>query len=243
MTNENYIVIQGWMINNLELKGNELILFALIYGFHQKQDGHGFHGSLKYMEKAIRSSRNTVKKAIRGLEDKGLIRVEDEYKNGVQFKRYFIIDGGGQFLTPGGQLLREGGSISDPNNTIDNNKDNSNNKSDSPKKSIQKKEKDGELFDNPGRSRLMKNGPAADFDWVAGHFSGPEFDGINLGHYHGAIMDWSTSANKKRTPDGWVATIRNAIRKDVSANKVVRIGNGNNDVNLMKASQQIWDNV
>ena len=31
--NENFIAIQGWMINELQLKGNDLIVYALIYGF------------------------------------------------------------------------------------------------------------------------------------------------------------------------------------------------------------------
>lgn len=30
---ENYITIQGWMRTELDLKGNELNLYAIIYGF------------------------------------------------------------------------------------------------------------------------------------------------------------------------------------------------------------------
>ena len=42
-----YIVIQDWMISDLQLKGNELLTYALIYGF--SQDGESeFKGSLKY---------------------------------------------------------------------------------------------------------------------------------------------------------------------------------------------------
>ena len=33
MKSDNYIVIQGWMVNELNLKGNDLLVFALIYGF------------------------------------------------------------------------------------------------------------------------------------------------------------------------------------------------------------------
>ena len=33
--NENYLVIQGWMITELKLKGNELLIYAIIYGFSQ----------------------------------------------------------------------------------------------------------------------------------------------------------------------------------------------------------------
>lgn len=31
----NYVVIQGWMITRLGLKGNELMIYAVIYGFTQ----------------------------------------------------------------------------------------------------------------------------------------------------------------------------------------------------------------
>ena len=30
---ENFIMIQGWMVNMLNLKGNELLVYAIIYGF------------------------------------------------------------------------------------------------------------------------------------------------------------------------------------------------------------------
>ena len=36
--NENYVLIQGWMINELKLKGNELLIYALIYGFSQAEN-------------------------------------------------------------------------------------------------------------------------------------------------------------------------------------------------------------
>lgn len=43
--NENFYTVLGWMLNVLELKGNELIVFAIIYSF--SQDGESeFTGSL-----------------------------------------------------------------------------------------------------------------------------------------------------------------------------------------------------
>ena len=35
MQNDNYIVVFGWMCNELGLSGTELLVFALIYGFTQ----------------------------------------------------------------------------------------------------------------------------------------------------------------------------------------------------------------
>lgn len=71
--NENYLVIQGWMVNELGLKGNELVLYALIYGF--SQDGEqGFRGSIQYLMDWTNSSRKTVYNLLKSLEEKNLIR-------------------------------------------------------------------------------------------------------------------------------------------------------------------------
>lgn len=46
---DNYILVYGWMVTELGLKGNELFLYAIIYGF--SQDGETeFSGSLRYMQ-------------------------------------------------------------------------------------------------------------------------------------------------------------------------------------------------
>lgn len=46
---ENYYQISGWMINKLKLKGTELQVFAIIYGFSQGEQGV-FTGSLRYLQ-------------------------------------------------------------------------------------------------------------------------------------------------------------------------------------------------
>lgn len=43
--NENFYTVFGWMLNELELKGNELIIFGIIYSF--SQDGKSEFRSLK----------------------------------------------------------------------------------------------------------------------------------------------------------------------------------------------------
>jgi hypothetical protein len=50
MKNSQYINIQGWMVNELKLKGNDLIIFAIIFGFSQDQESW-FNGSLQYLKK------------------------------------------------------------------------------------------------------------------------------------------------------------------------------------------------
>ena len=62
--NENYIVIQGWMINELQLKGNDLLIYAIIYGFSQTE-GTKFTGSLRYLMSCTGATKPTVIKSIK----------------------------------------------------------------------------------------------------------------------------------------------------------------------------------
>lgn len=72
MENTNYITIQGWMINELNLKGNELLLYAIIYGFSQDRESEYF-GSQRYIAKSLKISLVTTNKIINSLLDKKLI--------------------------------------------------------------------------------------------------------------------------------------------------------------------------
>lgn len=84
----NYIVIQGWMINNLNLKGNELIIYAIIFGFSQIEN-QLFNGSLQYLADWTNSTKQGVSKNLKSLVDKGLIVKNDKYINGVKFCEYY----------------------------------------------------------------------------------------------------------------------------------------------------------
>ena len=113
--NENFIVIQGFMINELDLKGNELIIYAIIYGF--SQDGENkYTGSLNYLANWTNSTKQGVLKSLKSLVDKGYIFKEEKYINGVKFCEYYTtkFNGGGK------QSLTGGIKQSLPNN-IDNN--------------------------------------------------------------------------------------------------------------------------
>lgn len=68
----NFIAIQGWMRTKLNLKGNELLIYALIYGF--SQDGQSrFTGSRKYIADWCGCSLDTVDRSISSLVSKGLL--------------------------------------------------------------------------------------------------------------------------------------------------------------------------
>lgn len=73
---ENYITIQGWAVSELGLKGNDLLVYSIIYGF--SQDDNYFCGSLKYLEDWTNSSRQGVLKNIKYLLDEGLIERLDK---------------------------------------------------------------------------------------------------------------------------------------------------------------------
>lgn len=87
MKNDNYIVIQGFMRNELNLKGNELMVYALVYGFSQ-DDQDEFTGSVSYIAEWIGTSKQTVFNVIRSLIEKDLIQKDESYNNGVKFCKY-----------------------------------------------------------------------------------------------------------------------------------------------------------
>ena len=82
-----YIVIQDWMIADLQLKGNELLTYALIYGF--SQDGESeFKGSLKYISSFLGVSKSTAQRNLENLVNRGVIEKRVEEISGVKFNRY-----------------------------------------------------------------------------------------------------------------------------------------------------------
>ena len=83
----NYIVIQGWMIKELGLKGNELLIYAIIYGFSQAEVTK-FSGSLQYLADWCNSTRQGVLNTLKKLVEKNLIIKEDEIICGVKFCSY-----------------------------------------------------------------------------------------------------------------------------------------------------------
>ena len=71
---ETYIVIQGFMLTDLHLKGAELLVYATIYGFCQTEEQY-FTGSLQYLSEWTNCTVRGVSKCITGLTEKGLISV------------------------------------------------------------------------------------------------------------------------------------------------------------------------
>lgn len=81
-TDKMFINVQGWMISRLGLKSNELLVFALIYGF--SIDGvHSFNGGRSYISKLLGISEATAVRVIESLINKGLINKQRNTTDGL----------------------------------------------------------------------------------------------------------------------------------------------------------------
>ena len=78
----NYVTIQGWMINQLHLSGNELIAYAVIYGFSQAENQY-MTCSQEYIGNWCNLSRESTNRLLKRLIEKGLIIKKLSNKKGA----------------------------------------------------------------------------------------------------------------------------------------------------------------
>ena len=113
MKNNNFITIQGWMVNEIGLSGNELLLYALIYGFSQDEQ-NSFNLSLSYTTKWLNVSKQTVLGLLKKLIEKNLIEKTEKTENGVKFCSYRVVNnfnlGSKEILPPPSKEILLGGS-------------------------------------------------------------------------------------------------------------------------------------
>ena len=81
--NENFYVIQGWMMNELKLKGNDLGVYAIIYGFTQTKNA-SYSGSLCYLAEFLNVDKRTIQNALKRLLQKNLIEKQESRLYGVK---------------------------------------------------------------------------------------------------------------------------------------------------------------
>ena len=119
ITDTNYYVIHGWM-RKMGLKGLQLDLYAIIYGFCQ-DNGSAFYGTISYLEEFTGFSRRAVIDALNDLVGKGYIRKDIE-DLGQQVKRVKyscnkeqICIGSAEFAQGGVQILQGGCADFAPN--------------------------------------------------------------------------------------------------------------------------------
>lgn len=76
---DNYFAVQGWMVTELKLKGNALMLYAIIYGFSQTTNT-AFTGSVDYLCEWLGGvSRPTVINTLDNLVKQGLLTKSSPY--------------------------------------------------------------------------------------------------------------------------------------------------------------------
>lgn len=91
INDNNFVTIQGWMRTKLGLKGNELLAYAVIYGFSQTE-GAKFTGSRRYLAEWCGCSMATIDRTLNSLVDKGFIsRTSYITKHGYRAVEYAAI--------------------------------------------------------------------------------------------------------------------------------------------------------
>ena len=88
----NYLNIQGWMINKLNLKGSSLIVYAIIYGFSQ-DDGSEYQGSLQYLQDWTHCTRQNIINVLKRLVEDNLIIKRSSFPNNIYTVNKEIIHG------------------------------------------------------------------------------------------------------------------------------------------------------
>ena len=114
INNESYVVIWGWMLNNLKLKWNELVAYATIYSFTNWTEEHCYKWSAGYLAERCWIDKRSALRILQKLEEKWLICRKDRIENWVKFVDYYTNVIGGDKMSLGG-----GDKMSHHNNSID----------------------------------------------------------------------------------------------------------------------------
>ena len=202
---DKFICIQQWMVAELELKGSELITYALIWGINQNKGR--YYGSAEYLaETWLGISPKKGYRVLASMVEKGLLSKTVE--NG---KIYY------EALIPENKVPKGGSNNIDNIDRIDNinNIDNIENTRDRSSKM--------ELNSMRGTAEnlcLFANSKFAKFEDFSAQFVAPEYEQIDLYYYWQVIMDWSNAGAKKKRD--WIATARNWMRSDEQNKKLRR---------------------
>ena len=88
MKDTDFIYIPGWAINRLGLKGNELLIYSMIYSY--SRDGiNWYQAPQEYLATCIGACVSTVKDCLKKLDEKGLITKRTEVYKGSVNRVYY----------------------------------------------------------------------------------------------------------------------------------------------------------
>jgi hypothetical protein len=92
VSDRDYFVVQGWMVNKLDLRGCEKEVFAVVYGYCKTKESETsfFYGSLRYLQEFTGYGRSTIIDALKSLCSKEFIVKHSETKNNVLFNKYAL---------------------------------------------------------------------------------------------------------------------------------------------------------
>lgn len=82
-----FFVVQSWMISHLSLKGNELLVYAVIYNYSQEGQGC-YYGSMSFLADSLGITRQTAMAALKSLAERRLVERREETRGAVQIISY-----------------------------------------------------------------------------------------------------------------------------------------------------------
>ena len=120
-----YITIQGWMRTELKLSGNELIVYAIIYGFSQNKQGE-FTGSAQYLADWVGCTRRTVMTILNKLVENNFISKTEIILNNNEKRVSYQAERGCEKTSHGVKNFHRGCEKISHNININNNTNNNN---------------------------------------------------------------------------------------------------------------------
>lgn len=111
---DTFFVVHAFMVNELGLSGNELMTYAIIYGFSQDNESW-FCGTKSYLAEWCGCSKNTTANCLKNLLQKGYLERREKNVNGCVYYDYRALrpstdfGRGGQNFGGGTQKLDVGG--------------------------------------------------------------------------------------------------------------------------------------
>lgn len=137
ISDENYILIQGWMRTEMGLSGAALMVYATIYGFSQTGNCY-YSGSIDYLAEWAGVKRRQVISILKNLTESGYIEKEEVGYNRFRYRtdremvknarrewcKNDTIDGA--IIAPDGAKMTPDGAKMTPNNIYNNNINNIN---------------------------------------------------------------------------------------------------------------------
>ena len=220
MKENNYITIPGFLRTRLDLKGSELIITALIYGY--SQDGNSwFMGKTEYIAEWAGITDKNVLRSLKSLTEKGILEKKEMFVNNKAKRCYYRFNFECAELQNSTVAGYQNGTVN--NNNIDNNISDDNIK---PENEFPGFFDESQQSNTPQKLRgtteprkcLFANSRFAKFEDFEKCFDKPEFEHIDILYYYHSVADWS--ASKGRMQKDWIAQTRNFIRGDKEKGKL-----------------------